>query len=55
MKKEAVKRKGGKCEICGYNKNIAALHFHHKDPETKNFALSKSGIVFSWQKYWEEA
>ena len=26
---------GGKCSICGYNKNIAALHFHHKNPETK--------------------
>ena len=22
MKKEAVKRKGGKCEICGYDKSL---------------------------------
>jgi len=23
------------CEFCGYNKNWAALDFHHKDPTTK--------------------
>lgn len=30
---------GGKCEVCGYNKNAAALHFHHKDPGAKSFKL----------------
>jgi hypothetical protein len=23
--------RGGKCEICGYDKCLAALHFHHTD------------------------
>lgn len=30
-------RRGGACEICGYCKNIAALEFHHKNPEEKEF------------------
>ena len=30
-------RRGGTCEICGYCKNIAALEFHHKNPEEKEF------------------
>ena len=30
-------RRGGACEICGYCKNIAALEFHHKNPEKKEF------------------
>ena len=38
-KYEAVLLKGGKCEICGYNKNISALEFHHLNPEEKSFQL----------------
>lgn len=30
---------GGKCENCGYDKNISAFHFHHKDPKLKEFQL----------------
>ena len=30
---------GGKCEKCGYNKNLAAFDFHHKDPYDKNFEV----------------
>jgi len=29
-----------KCCRCGYNKNIKALEFHHRDPNTKKFAIS---------------
>ena len=32
---KAVGYKGGKCKICGYNKCINALEFHHRDPSTK--------------------
>jgi len=28
-------RKIGGCEMCGYNKCLAALVFHHRDPKTK--------------------
>lgn len=42
-----VEYKGGKCELCGYNKCIAALEFHHKDHTKKEFGLAKSGITRS--------
>jgi hypothetical protein len=34
-----IQLKGGCCEKCGYNKNIAAFDFHHKDPNKKDFNL----------------
>jgi len=33
----AIQSKGGRCQNCGYNKNIAALVFHHTDD--KKFGL----------------
>lgn len=30
---------GGKCEMCGYDKNIAAFDFHHKNPYEKSFEV----------------
>lgn len=30
---------GGKCEKCGYDKNIAAFDFHHRDGYEKNFEI----------------
>lgn len=38
-KLELIDYKGGRCEICGYCKNISALDFHHIDPTTKEFQL----------------
>ena len=35
-KQKAVDYKGGKCEICGYDRCLACLDFHHKDPTQKN-------------------
>lgn len=35
-----------KCSLCGYNKNTAALEFHHLDPKKKDFSLSS--MDFSW-------
>ena len=55
MKQEAVKRFGGKCCLCGYDKYIGALEFHHKDPTQKDFALSADGITHGWKEYLEEA
>lgn len=43
-KLELIKYKGGKCEICGYDKCIAALEFHHIDPKTKKFGISNGNI-----------
>ena len=38
-KKEIIDTFGGKCTLCGYRKNFAALTFHHKDPKIKSFKL----------------
>lgn len=40
QKQKWVDYKGGKCQKCGYNKCLAALEFHHRDPLQKKFALS---------------
>lgn len=37
-----VEYKGSKCEICGYNKCIASLEFHHLDPNEKDFTIGSS-------------
>jgi len=37
-----VDYKGGKCEICGYDKCMDALDFHHINPEEKDFTISSS-------------
>lgn len=42
VKKELVEIAGGKCVICGYNKCLSSLHFHHKNPQEKTFAISRS-------------
>lgn len=41
IKEELVKYKGGKCEICGYDKCINALEFHHLDPNEKDFTIGQ--------------
>lgn len=39
LKSKACLYKGGKCEICGYDKALGALCFHHKDPGEKEFSF----------------
>lgn len=50
-----VEEAGGKCIICGYNKCVAALHFHHKDPSGKDFNLALKGETRSIDSMREEA
>lgn len=33
---------GGACARCGYQRSIAALQFHHVDPQTKRFGLGRA-------------
>lgn len=54
MKLQAVKLLGGKCSICGYDKCVDALEFHHEDPKKKYFKLG-SGNTMSWKEYKSEA
>ena len=50
-----VKLKGGRCELCGYDRCVAALEFHHLDPSTKEFEIAHKGITRSWKKMSDEA
>jgi predicted HNH restriction endonuclease len=36
---QLIEQMGGQCEICGYDKNHAALAFHHLNPAAKNFPI----------------
>ncbi len=45
-----VEYKGGKCEICGYNKCISALEFHHINPDEKDFGIGQKGYTRSIDK-----
>lgn len=40
-KQDLVNYKGGKCCVCGYNKYVGALDFHHTDPSIKEFNISQ--------------
>ena len=42
IKGSLVKKAGGKCAICGYNKCVDALEFHHLDPSKKSFSIGKA-------------
>ena len=47
-KKELVEIMGGKCILCGYNKCIHALEFHHINKSEKKYQLSSS-VCHSWE------
>lgn len=49
VKRMAVEYKGGKCQLCSYNKCVEALDFHHKDPSTKKFGIGHKGYTRSWE------
>lgn len=42
VKAKWLEYKGGaRCSICGYDKYIGALEFHHVNPDEKEFSFSK--------------
>ena len=49
VKEMSVQYKGGKCEICGYDKYLGALDFHHLDPTQKDFGVAAKGYTRSWE------
>lgn len=53
-KLKAVEYKGGKCEICGYDRCVWALDFHHINPEDKYFAIGSRGYARSWESVRKE-
>ena len=47
IKQAAVQYLGGKCAICGYDKTLAALEVHHRDPQEKDFVIS---ATLNWDR-----
>jgi transposase len=47
LKEILVAEAGGRCRICGYDRSVAALHFHHPERDAKRMAVSASGIAYS--------
>lgn len=39
LKRKLVDQLGGKCSICGYNRNLAALTFHHSGHKEFRLAM----------------
>lgn len=54
-KMKLIAYKGGKCSMCPYDKQIpGAYHFHHLDPEQKDFGISSKGNTRSFESLKEE-
>ncbi|MCD5390374.1 hypothetical protein LR007_00665 [candidate division NPL-UPA2 bacterium] len=49
-----IEYKGGKCSICGYNRCIDALEFHHDNSSGKDLSISDKGYTRSWNRVKEE-
>ncbi len=43
VKQMLVVERGGCCQLCGYDRCLAALEFHHLDPDTKVFGVARRG------------
>jgi hypothetical protein len=54
-KAQLVAARGGSCCLCGYDRCIAALEFHHRDPAQKAFELSKTNLLRRWEIVLAEA
>ncbi len=51
---QLIAEAGGACAVCGYDRCILNLHFHHVDPSQKSFGMSlASGRALA--AYQEEA
>ena len=47
---------GGKCSVCSYRRNFAALEFHHLEPASKSFQLDmRSLAILDWESIVAEA
>jgi transposase-like protein len=47
VKATLVAEAGGRCCVCGYDRSVRALSFHHLDPSEKRMALAARGLVLS--------
>jgi transposase-like protein len=54
-KRILVDEAGGHCALCGYDRCISALEFHHVEPAQKRFGLGSRGLARSIDRLREEA
>jgi transposase len=47
LKATLVEEAGGRCRLCGYDRCVAALEFHHLDPMQKRIGISAGGLGLS--------
>ena len=50
-----VSEAGGACRLCGYDRSMGALAFHHLDPSEKRFELNAKGVALSIETLRAEA
>lgn len=55
MKRILVEEAGGACCICGYNRNMRALHFHHVEPSQKRYEMNARGVSLALETLRAEA
>ena len=54
-KRKLVELLGGRCRICGYNRDCPrAYAFHHRDPASKAFDVSRRGLLRQWDELMAE-
>ena len=54
IRQKALEYKGARCEMCGYDRCVEALEFHHLTSGTKDFGISSKGYTRSWVKIRQE-
>jgi hypothetical protein len=54
LKLKAVEYAGNKCQECGYDKCLRALHFHHIDPKAKEFSIFEGRPGYKKTRNWEQ-
>lgn len=54
IKQLAIEYKGGKCQICKYNKCVGALELHHVNKSEKRFGIGDKGYTRSWKVVQQE-
>jgi hypothetical protein len=55
VKRKLIDAAGGECVLCGYDQFPGALHFHHLEPSTKKFSISREGVTRSFAELEAEA
>jgi hypothetical protein len=55
IKATLVREAGGRCALCGYDRFVGALQFHHLEPEQKSFSVSGDGLTRSLERARAEA